>query len=366
MMSIILLVVFALCISATAGSDPILQCLNRFLAETRIPGVSMAIMSNNSRSPKVYSAGLADVALNVRLKNEMVLPVGSITKLFTSISIYILADEGKLSLDDRISKWFPDYPHSSEISVTQLINHTSGLKDFVMIQAFDDNMAKAYTEDELLQMTAAFPLDFPPGTAYRYSNTGFVMLGLIVEKISKMSINQFIQERIVKPLGMTDTRTGSDSEVIKNRVTGYRVDPGKLSNAVFASVEAPHASGNIISSPGSFVLLSKVFRNGSLLKSSTYQMIKQPPTVAEALAKSQAMELGKTEIKRESKWGIEWVKIGDGPWLITKDGVFPGYSSMFIYSQQTGICIALSCNNENAVFDLLTMGNELINAPLTK
>ncbi len=361
-MSMVLLVAFALSMPATAGSDPVVQRLKRFLTETRTPGVSIALMAENSRKPKVYGAGLADVALNVRLKNEMALPVGSITKLFTSISIYILADEGKLSLDDRISKWFPDYPRSGEISVDQLINHTSGLKDFVMIPAFNTNMAKAYTEDELLNMTAAFPLDFPPGTAYRYSNTGYVMLGLIVEKISKMSFEQFIQQRIIKPLGMTDTRTGSDSEVIMNRVTGYRVDPDKLCNAVFSSVEAPHASGNMISSPKSFVLFDKVFRNGSLLKSSTYQMINQPPTVEEALAKSQAMELGGIKIKRLSKWGIEWVKVGDGAWLATKDGVFPGYSSMFIYSQQKGVCIALSCNNENAVFDLLMMGNELISA----
>jgi hypothetical protein len=129
---------------------------------------------------------------------------------------------------------------------------------------------------------------------------------------------------------------------------------------MFSSIQTPHASGNLISSPKSFVELGRVFRTGSLLKPSTYRTICSPPTEDEARKTSQTFEYKSKKLTRVCKCGIEWVKIGDSPWLLTKNGVFPGYSSMFIYSPERGVSVALSANNENAVFDLMLLGTELI------
>ena len=151
--------------------------------------------------------GLANVELDVATKPETVFQTGSVGKQFTAMAVMILVDEGRLGLDDPISKYFPDAP----------------------------DYRKDYTEDELVQVAMKLPPDFAPGTQWSYSNTGYVLLGILVHRVSGRFYGDFLTERVFAPLGMESTRVISEPDIVKNRAAGYTLETGKLQNQEWVS-----------------------------------------------------------------------------------------------------------------------------------
>jgi CubicO group peptidase (beta-lactamase class C family) len=175
---------------------------------------------------------LANVELSVPVKPETIFQSGSIGKQFTAAAVMLLVQDGKISLDDKISKYLPDVPDSwKEISVRNLLSHTSGLGDY----PDEISLRGDYTEDEYFTIFKKSPLNFATGTKWDYSNVGFVTLGILIRKVTGKFYGDFLQERIFSPLGMQTARVISEADIVTNRAAGYRLVNGELKNQEWVS-----------------------------------------------------------------------------------------------------------------------------------
>jgi CubicO group peptidase (beta-lactamase class C family) len=212
-----------------AQADDVDDYVRPVMEKQKIPGVSIAIVQNG-RVVRSQGYGLANVELEVPASADTVYQSGSLGKQFTAAGVLLLAEDGKLSLDDRLSKHFPSCPAAwHRISVRHLLTHTSGLKDYEGEEDLD--MRRDYSEEELLKAMMKLPLEFEPGTQWSYSNSGYLILGLLTSKLSGKHWSEFQAERIFRPLGMTTTRVISEKDIVKNRAAGYVLDDkGALKN----------------------------------------------------------------------------------------------------------------------------------------
>lgn len=208
-------------------------------------GVFLAVKKGKVLYRKAF--GMADLELNIKMKPEFVFEIGSMTKQFTAISVLILAEQGKLKLDDEITKYVPDYPtNGNRITIHHLLTHTSGIKDFTSMKAIKNIAREDLSPKDLVGFFKNEPIDFKPGEQYKYCNSGYVLLGYIIEIVSGESYEDFITENIFKKAGMQNTFYASHDKIIKNRVSGYRDKEG-LVNANYISFAIPYASGSIMS-----------------------------------------------------------------------------------------------------------------------
>lgn len=193
--------------------------------------------------------GMANLELGVPIAPEMVFRLGSVTKQFTAVAILMLVEMGKIKLDDAITQYLPDYPtHGQTITVEHLLTHTSGIMNFVTLPAWVNVQRNDMTPSELIALFADKPLDFPPGTQWAYSNSGYVLLGAIIEKVSGMSYAEFIQQQIFTPLGMTHSTYDLPERILPGRVAGYTRGTEGFQNAPYLSMSHPYAAGALVSS----------------------------------------------------------------------------------------------------------------------
>ena len=226
-------IIVLLGIPAAAFADAVDDFVQGQMQRHRIPGVSLAIC-RDGQLVRATGYGLANVELDVPVKPETVFQTGSVGKQFTAMAVMMLVDEGKLGLDDPIVNYFPGAPATWRgITVRHLLTHTSGIKDWE--GKTDLDYRKDYTEDELVQVAMKLPPDFAPGTQWSYSNTGYVLLGILVHRVSGKFYGDFLAERVFAPLGMTSTRIISESDIVKNRAAGYTLATGKLQNQEWVS-----------------------------------------------------------------------------------------------------------------------------------
>src|SRR5438876_1313663 len=196
-----------------------------------IPGLSLAVLKDGQIIlAKGY--GFANVEHQVAVKPETIFQSGSMGKQFTATAVMMLVEAGKLNLSDPITKYFTDAPSSwQNIMVRHLLTHTAGTTDYPR----DFDFRRDYTEDELLKRAEAIPLAFQPGEKWSYSNVGYVLLGILIHKVSGKFYGDFLQERIFQPLGMTTARIISEADIVPNRAAGYRLLKGELKNQEWVS-----------------------------------------------------------------------------------------------------------------------------------
>jgi CubicO group peptidase (beta-lactamase class C family) len=202
------------------------------MQEQKIPGVSLAVM-REGKILKATGYGLANLELNVPVTPESVFHSESVGKTFTAVGVLILVDDGKVALHDKITKYFPEAPAAwKEVTVRQLLTHTSGITDYLGEfggKSFVD-LQKNYTEDEVVRIIAGQPLDFQPGEKRAYSNSGYVILGALIRRVTGKNWADFLQEHIFGPLGMASTRVISEADIIPNRTSGYHLVNGQWKN----------------------------------------------------------------------------------------------------------------------------------------
>ena len=205
----------------------------------KIPGVSLAVC-RDGKIVKAAGYGLANVELDVPVRPETIFQTGSVGKQFTSMAVMMLVEEGKIGLDDKLTKYIPESPAVwKDVTFRHLLTHTSGIADY---GGEEDTMGKGvinfrkdYTEEELIQAFAKMPMDFAPGAKWSYSNTGYVLLGIVIHRVTGKFYGDFLQERIFRPLGMSSTRIISEADIVPHRSSGYRLSKGELKNQEWVS-----------------------------------------------------------------------------------------------------------------------------------
>ncbi len=197
----------------------------------QIPGISLAVV-RAGKPTLIKGYGLSNVEHRVPVKPETVFQSGSIAKQFTAAAVMILVEEGKLALDDKISKYFNDLPEAwKNITVRHLLTHTAGLAEYPS----DLDLRRDYTEDEYLTIIKGVPLAYQIGAKWDYSNLGYVTLGILIHKVTGKFYGDFLAERVFQPLAMTGARVISEADIIPNRAAGYRLVAGELKNQEWVS-----------------------------------------------------------------------------------------------------------------------------------
>ena len=206
--------------------------VNSSIRQQKIPGLALAVM-RDGQIIKAQGYGLSNIELNVPASPQTVFQSGSVGKQFTATGVMMLVEEGKVGLDDKITKYFPGAPETwNKITIRNLLTHTSGIKDYT-----DKNFdyRRDYTEEDLLKILQKLPFDFAPGDKWSYSNSGYMLLGILIRKVTGKFYGDFLQERIFRPLGMTTTRIISEQDIVPNRAAGYRLVKGVIKNQEWVS-----------------------------------------------------------------------------------------------------------------------------------
>ncbi len=249
--------------------------LTEYLRTKNVPGLSIAIVRNGEL---VFTKGYGKRSLEdgQPVQTDTLFAIGSITKQFTCALVLMLAEEGKLSVQDKVAKHFPDLTRANDITLLDLMNNVSGYPDYYPLDFVDRRMRQEISPDDLLHRYAGDKLDFEPGSRYSYSNTGFILLGRVVEKVSGESFGDFLSRRILKPLGMSHTLY--EPHVSDERFArGYTIFA--LSDPEYTTPEAKGwigAAGGIYSTPSDLAKWDLALIGGKVLKPESYELMTRP------------------------------------------------------------------------------------------
>ena len=304
-------IVLSLLVSSQAFSktDPVDQYIQCEMQANKIPGLSIAVIENG-KVIKAKGYGLTNVELNVPAKPESIYQSGSIGKQFTATLIMILVEKGLINLDDKISVYIKDAPKRwQDISIRNLLTHTSGLTRNLP----DIDLRLNYTDDELINRIRPYPLDFQPGTAWRYSNSGYVLLGIIIKKVTGEFYGDLLKEYIFTPLDMKTTRMISDRDIVMNRSAGYDLIGDQLKNQEYASPTLDStADGALYFNVLDLVKWDAALYTEKLLKKSDLELMWTPVKLND----------GKTE-----KYGFGWrLDNINGHRLVEHGGEWQGFT----------------------------------------
>lgn len=221
--------------------------------------------------------GMADLELGVEMRPEHVFGIGSITKQFTAVAILTLVEEGLISLDDEIVELLPDYPSiGHRITVEHLLHHTSGIPNNTILPETQRRIREDLDLEEVVAMFSNEPLEFAPGEDWRYSNSGYVLLGRIIEEVSGQAYADLLRDRIFEPAGMTSSYYGTDSHIIPGRVEGYLTVGGGWRNAEYISMTQPHAAGALLSTVDDLARWYRALDSGNLVDPALLELAFTP------------------------------------------------------------------------------------------
>src|SRR5436190_3524587 len=255
--------------------------INRFvqaeMERQHIPGLSLAVLLGD-RVLLSRGYGLANVELRVPASDSTVYQSGSMAKQFTAALVEMLVANHRLRLDDSIVRWFAEGRDVWRgITVRHLLTHTSGLAEYTD-STFD--YRKDYTEDELVKFAASRPLDFQPGERWSYSNTGYVLLGALIHRVTGSFYGDLLRDSVFHSLGMKDSRIISEADIVPNRAAGYRLERGELKNQDWVAPQLnTTADGALYFSILDLVAWDRALRSQALLEPASWAQVFEPVTL---------------------------------------------------------------------------------------
>jgi CubicO group peptidase (beta-lactamase class C family) len=244
------------------------------MARQKVPGVAVAIVDHGAVL-KAEGYGYANVEHGVPVRPDTVFQSGSLGKQFTAATVMTLVEDGKIGLDDPIAKYFPEAPEPFRaVTVRHLLTHTSGIPDYTEGTI---DLRRDYTEDELIRMAFALRLEFAPGSRWNYSNTGYLMLGVLVRRASGRFYGDVLRDRVFGPLGMKTARIISEEDIVPHRAAGYRLVEGELKNQEWVAPRLnTTADGSLYFTVLDLVAWDRGLRAGAVLKPESWAAIFQP------------------------------------------------------------------------------------------
>ena len=261
-------------INAQQKKDPLTAVFDSIIARqfsANETGVSVLV---SKKGNIIYhkASGMANLELGVPMQIDNVSRIGSITKQFTAVAILQLMEQGKLRLQDEITQFIPGYPtQGHKITIEHLLTHTSGILDFTGIKNNAERSVIDYTPVQMIDYFKDQPLRFAPGTKWEYSNSGYFLLGYIIEKITGNTYGKYLEENFFRPLGMKHSFYANDSSIIKNRATGYTFNRSNKSfeNARYISMTQPYAAGSIQSTVEDLFIWNQAVQANKLISKET-------------------------------------------------------------------------------------------------
>ena len=286
-------------LAAAATPDQIARIDARFRAAYPASGPGAAvIVVQDGKTVLRAGYGFANVELGVPVRPDMVFRVGSATKQFTSACILKLVEQGKLRLDDPISKYFPDYPAAGRtVTLEQLLTHTSGIRSATDMPAWYPHMREDWTVSELIDFFKNEPLDFAPGSRWHYSNSGYILLGAILEKVTGRPYEEIVADWIFRPLGMKNTRYGSEAPIIPGRADGYRMTPDGVINAPYLSMTQPFSAGALVSTVDDLARWQSALDRGEVLSAESRRRMWTPVVLPDGRSDAVRIRLGHLELR---------------------------------------------------------------------
>ncbi len=261
-------------LQVNAQSQDLSQEIDNYLNanfNSEMPGMSILVAKDGKA---IYNKGfgMANLELEVKAEPKHVFEIGSITKQFTAVCILMLEEQGKLKTSDEITTYIPDYPTKGKvITIHHLLNHTSGIKSYTNMPSFISNARKDMTPTELIDVFKNEPMDFEPGTAFNYNNSGYILLGHIIEVVSGKTYAEFIKSNIFDRLEMSNSYYGSMSAIISNRASGYSETENGYANAAYLSLTLPYAAGSIMSTTEDLLKWQNAISANTLIKRSSLE-----------------------------------------------------------------------------------------------
>lgn len=281
------------------------------------------------------ATGLANIELGVPMQPDHVLRIGSITKQFTAAAILLLQDRGKLSVSDDITRHLPGFDTQGErITIEQLLSHTAGIFSFTDIPGYwrGDLIRTDISVDEMIGLFADQPLRFAPGSDFSYSNSGYTLLGAIIERVSGKSYEEFLRTQIFAPLELRDTQYGG-LQVVPRRASGYQRVDDRYRNALPISMTHPYAAGALLSTVDDLARWNAALFGGKLLSEQSLAAM----TTAATLDNGSVTEYG---------FGL-YVRERDGLRVISHSGGIHGFATSAIYLPEERVYAVVLANLEN-------------------
>jgi CubicO group peptidase (beta-lactamase class C family) len=261
------------------------------VAEGRVAGLAVVVVQGaDTLLMKAY--GEADLEWDVPMTVDAVFEIGSVTKQFTAAAILKLRDEGKLDLDADLTEYLPDYPtHGRRIPVRRLLDHTSGIQGVTEMPEFRALRGQDLPRDSLLSLFGNAPFLFEPGEALIYNNSAFILLGHIIEKVSGVTYEEYVEEQLFDELGMSRSSYCSNSEVVEGRAHGYQLTPSGLVRRSYTSHVWPFSAGSLCSTIGDLALWLDALHGGQVLPEESYREMITPAPLKDGTPTRYAMGL---------------------------------------------------------------------------
>jgi len=279
--------------------------------------------------------GFANLEWQVADTPETKYRLGSITKQFTAASILLLEERGKLKTDDPVKKYISDAPADwDKVTIFHLLTHTSGIPSFTDFPDYSSTEATATTPEKLVARFRDKPLDFQPGEKWKYSNSGYVLLGYLIEKIAQQSYSQFVQENIFNPLGMKDSGYDSNTAIIPHRASGYEHSEKGIANAGFIDMSIPFSAGALYSTTEDLLRWEQGLMGGKLLSPASLKKMTTP-------------------FKNEYAFGLG-VHTRNGRTVISHNGGIEGFNTSLAYYPDDKLTVAVLANLTGNTPDALT------------
>ena len=313
----------------------------------RMPGAAVLVVQNGQILHK-KGYGLADIKSKTRIRPDTSFLLASTTKSFTALAIMILADRGLLTYKDSLSKYFPQFPdYARDVTIRHLLNHTAGFPEydtlFIDEKKIDDNWPRSSrsrpsfyeptSRDALDLLSHQEKLLFDPGVEYSYSNSGYVILGQIVEKVSKKRFREFVADEIFHRLGMNDSLVYDETRPeVPKRATSYSWKDGKYRNVDYTPLNMIYGEDGIYTTLDDMVYWVKAIDDAKLAKPETWK---------------QAFTRGRLNNKERSIYGFGWFVEKDYVW---HNGEWLGFRSYIAHHPQAGLNVVVlsNCKELNA------------------
>jgi CubicO group peptidase (beta-lactamase class C family) len=299
------------------------------------PGMS-AIVTEGGRTVYAGGRGLANVEAHTPITPQTVFRLGSITKQFTSSVIMQLVDEGRISLDDPLSRFLPDYPQpAAAVTVRQLLNHTSGIQSYTGIPGWmvEANTNRAHTTAEMVGVFSGLPLVSPPGARWQYNNSGYVLLAAIIERVTGMPWHEAVARRIARPLGLATIRYGVGEEGVPLMAHGYTGRAGAVRPAQLIHMSVPSGAGALLGSAEDLARWAQALHHGRVVSAASYQKMIAPTVLNDGSTNPYGFGLANTQVR--------------GRRAITHNGGIFGFSTDSIYLPDQDIFVAVLANSDS-------------------